>query len=217
MKNYDWVFFDLDGTLTDSGPGIMKGVWYALQQNNMTDNFEELRVFIGPPLIDAFMERYGVSRDLATKMLADYRVYYNDKGIFENSVYEGIPELLKRLKEAGKGLIVATSKPEVMALRVLEHFDLTQYFTVIRGATLDGKLNEKKDIIRVALQDAGITDSGDVIMVGDRKFDVIGAADLGMECIGVTYGYGSAEELNSAGAAALADTPAEVGDIVLNQ
>lgn len=217
MKDYDWVFFDLDGTLTDSGPGIMKGVWYALQQNNMTDNFEELRVFIGPPLIDAFMERYGVSRDLATKMLADYRVYYNDKGIFENSVYDGIPELLKRLKDARKGLIVATSKPEVMALRVLEHFGLTQYFTVIRGATLDGKLNDKKDIIRVALQDAGITDPTDVIMVGDRKFDVIGAADLGMECIGVTYGYGSAEELNSAGATALANTPAEVGDIVLNQ
>lgn len=216
MTDYTHILFDLDGTLTDSGPGIMNSVMYALERFGVTvDDRATLRKFIGPPLIDSFREFCGFSDDEAQRALVLYRAYFSEKGLFENAVYPGIPALLQRLRDAGRTLLVATGKPEEFSLRILEHFGLLQYFDFVSGASMDESRNQKWQVIERALAHCGATERSQCLMVGDRKHDVQGARRCGLPCLGVLYGYGSAEELVSAGADALAGSPAAVGDYIL--
>lgn len=211
MKHYETILFDLDGTLTDPGIGITNSVWYALEKYNIAvKEREELYCFIGPPLIDSFQKYYGFSLEQAREAVDYYRKYFTEKGMFENEVYEGIETLLGQLKSAGKTLLVATSKPEVFAKKILAHFNLDQYFDFIAGATLDETRVKKAEVIEYVLDSCGIKELSKVVMVGDREHDVIGAKKVGIDCIGVLFGYGSKEELEQAGADYIAET---VGDI----
>ena len=215
MKHYDVVLFDLDGTITDPGEGITNSVAYALDKFGIevTDR-KELYKFIGPPLYESFEKFYGFSHEDALKAVDIYREYYRPKGIFECYVYDGIVELLKRLKDEGKTVIVATSKPEGFARQIMEHFDLTQYFTYIAGATMDGSRILKADIIDYALKTCGVTDLTGVVMVGDREHDVFGAQKIGVDSIGVLFGYGDRAEHEAAGATYIAETPWDIGKFI---
>ena len=208
---YDTVLFDLDGTLTDPGEGITNSVAYALRQFGIENTDRtQLYKFIGPPLKESFIKYYGFSDQQAEEAVAQYRVYFAPKGLFENKVYPGVPQLLAQLRAKGYKLLLATSKPEGFPVQSLEHFGLLEYFDVAAGATMDGSRVAKADVIAYALQKAGVTDRTRAVMVGDRLHDVEGAKAQGLACIGVLYGYGDAAELTAAGAAHLAATPAEV-------
>ena len=196
---YAYVFFDLDGTLTDPALGITNSVMYALRHFGIqVADRRELYHFIGPPLKEQFALTFGFTEQQAEEALRVYRVYFSDKGLFENEVYDGIPQMLQALTAAGSKLVLATSKPTVFADRILEHFDLKRYFTFLSGSELGGARVEKEDVIRFALEKLNITDRSQVIMVGDRCFDVAGAAACGIKTIGVAYGYGSEQELADA-------------------
>ncbi|MCQ2548645.1 MAG: HAD family hydrolase [Lachnospiraceae bacterium] len=213
---YQTILFDLDGTLTDPGEGITNSVTYALEKFEIkNEDRSQLYKFIGPPLKDSFMEFYGFSEEDALKAIAYYRERFREKGMFENKVYDGIVELLSKLKHAGKKLIVATSKPEEFTLTILKHFDLLQYFDFVAGATMDGSRSEKEEIIHYALEHCQIENLDETVMVGDRKFDILGAKTNGIDSIGVLFGYGSLEELEIAGATYIADSPEMVEKLVL--
>ncbi len=207
---YKTVLFDLDGTLTDPGLGITNSVAYALKKYGIeVRDREKLYSFIGPPLKDSFKKYYGFSDEKAMEAIMYYREYFSDKGIFENEVYDGIKELLRRVKESGRKIVLATSKPEKFALRILEHFELTEFFDVVAGASMDEKRNKKGDVIKYALEKGCLTPE-DAVMIGDREHDVLGAQENGIDTIGVLYGYGSRDELEKAGAMHIAET---VGDV----
>ena len=213
---YDVILFDLDGTLTDPGEGITNSVAHALEKFHIpVPDRRELYKFIGPPLYESFMRFYGLDREKALLAVEFYREYYRDRGIWENEVYAGIPELLEKLKGAGKRLLVATSKPEEFALQILEHFHLIQYFHRVAGSTMDSSRVEKADVITYALEQEGIAPSPAVVMVGDREHDVLGARKAGLDCIGVLFGYGDAPELQKAGAARIAATVEELAGLLL--
>ena len=202
------VFFDLDGTLTDSGEGIINSVCLALEYYNIPiPSRETLRVFVGPPLHETF-QQFGVPADKTDEAVEIFRSRYTTVGIYENFPYPGIPELLETLTAHGHRLFVATSKPENMAVQVLEHFQLSQHFERICGATLDRSRIEKSDVIAYLLEKAGTVDN--TVMVGDTAFDVLGAAIHGIPTIGVSWGYGTEADMQSAGAAAIAHTPKEL-------
>lgn len=216
MQKYSVVLFDLDGTLTDSAPGILNSVCYACRKLNLPEPPPEtLRRFLGPPLLDSFQNLMGLSPSESQQAVAAFREYFPTKGLFENEVYPGIAGLLRDLKSARKTVVLATSKPEEFARRIMEHFDLAQYCDAICGATLDETRTDKGEVIAYALQTAHITDTADAVMVGDREHDVKGAARNGLPCIGALYGYGSREELSAAGAVAIADTVAMLHDLLL--
>ena len=211
MAKYTSILFDLDGTITDSAPGITNSVAYALGKVGIeVKNKNELRHFVGPPLITEFMKSYGFSEEDAKQMVSFYREYYTVKGIFEHNVYEGIPELLKTLSGLGKKIILATSKPEVFAKKILEHFGLADYFDCIAGASLDETRTRKDEVISYALEMTGISDISRTVMIGDREHDVIGAGKFGMDSIGVLYGYGDLTELTEAGATHIADSVKDI-------
>lgn len=202
------VLFDLDGTLTDSGEGIINCAILALEHFGLPiPSREEMRVFVGPPLSETFVE-YGVPADKTDEAIAVYRSRYIPIGKFENRPYDGIRELLEELTRRGHKLYVATSKPEGMSIDILNHFDLAKYFTMICGAALDLSRNSKEAVIAYLLEKSG--EKENMVMVGDTKFDVIGAKHHGIPCIGVSWGYGTVEEMTAAGAAAIAGTPAEL-------
>ena len=204
---YQTILFDLDGTLTDSGPGITNSVAYALKKWDIIENdINILKKFVGPPLDASFAKYYGFSKEKCVQAIQYYREYYLTKGIYENQVYDGMEELLKWLRDTGRRAIVATSKPEPSAIHVLEYFHMDSYFDIIAGATMDGSRVEKSDVIRYALDRAGIRDLSGVVMVGDRENDIQGAKANGLDSIGVLYGYGSREELEEAGAMQIAET-----------
>jgi phosphoglycolate phosphatase len=206
----DPVLFDLDGTLTESGPGILSSVRYALERMGQPAlDDEALRQFIGPPLLDSFRDLCGFDAAQVTVAIAAYREYYGTDGQYENCVYDGIPELLSTLRDAGRTLAVATSKAELYATSILDHFDLTGYFATIVGSELDGRRTGKADIITEALARLDRPAAG-TVMVGDRSHDVRGAVAVGVRSIGVLWGYGDDAELVAAGADALAATPAEL-------
>lgn len=214
ILKYPYVFFDLDGTLTDPGLGITSAVQYALRHFGIeASDRRELYPFIGPPLTDSFVKYYGFTEEQALEALREYRVYFSDKGIFENTVYDGIPELLRALTAAGTRSVLATSKPAVFAERILEHFDLKPYFHFVSGSELNGARVEKEDVIRYALEACHITDPTQAVMVGDRCFDMMGAAACQMPAIGVLYGYGDKAELT--GAMALAKTVDDLHTLLL--
>ena len=168
------VLFDLDGTLTDSGPGIMNSVKYALEKvGEPTPDVDELRKFIGPPLKGQFMEHCGIDEEKAAEMVTLYREYFTVTGIFENSVYDGVEEMLKTLKQAGIKIAMATSKPEKFAKIIADHFGLAQYFDVIGGACMDETRTEKQDVIRYVLEQCEEKELDKIVMVGDRSYDVV--------------------------------------------
>lgn len=206
------ILFDLDGTLTDSGPGITRCVQYALQSFGREEpDLKKLECFVGPPLLDSFM-RYGhLSKEDAEKAVEKYRERYTDIGIFENEVYEGIPEVLRDLRERGKILAVASSKPEVYVERILKHFGLRDFFTVVTGSEMTGERTDKAEVIEETLKRLGRSEKREgILMVGDRDYDVYGAAACGLPCVGAAFGYGGREELEKAGAFLVVDTPAEL-------
>lgn len=205
------ILFDLDGTLTDSGEGIMNSVEYALNKYGIkVENREQLRTFVGPPLAEQFSKFCGFSVEEGHKAVEVYREYYQVKGIFENSVYEGIPEVLRKLKDRGYQICMATSKPEKFAKMIAEHFGFAEYFDVIAGSLMDGGRVHKADVIEFVLEQCGVTDRKTVLMVGDRCYDIIGAQTAGTHSMGVLFGYGSREELEEAGAELIAETPADI-------
>lgn len=218
MKNYTTILFDLDGTLTDPWLGITTCVQYALNAFGVEDvPLENLTKFIGPPLKESFMEYYGFDADQAELAVEKYRERFHDTGIFENKVYLGIPELLTSIRDAGKRLAVASSKPEVFVVRILEHFDLAGYFEVVKGSHLDGRRTKKSEVIEAALEELKFTDRSKVLMVGDRLHDVEGAKEAGLDCAGVTFGYGGFEELEAAGATYIVDTPEALEALILGK
>ena len=210
------ILFDLDGTLTDPMVGITKSVHYALAHFGIeVAALEELTPFIGPPLKGSFQHFYGFSEEDAETALQKYREYFSKTGLFENQVYEGIPSLLKALKEQNFRLYVATSKPTVYATQILEHFQLAKYFDFIGGSLLSGERVEKKDVIDYVLKEKQI-DPENAIMVGDRSFDVTAGRAAGLTTIGVLYGYGDRNELTCAGAAYLAETVEDLKTLLLS-
>ena len=199
------ILFDLDGTLTDSGEGIINCAKMTLERFGLPiPSPDELRTFVGPPLGDSFM-KYGVPADRVEEAIAVFRSRYLPIGKFENHPYPGIRELLETLKAQGHKLYVATSKPEVTAVEVLEHFNLASFFDRICGAIFDQSRVSKSDVIAFLLEQIGADTHA--VMVGDTAFDVTGAAAHGIPTIGVSWGYGKVADMKKAGAAAIADTP----------
>lgn len=216
VEMYQTILFDLDGTITDSGSGIMRSILYATEQLGWPAPSEEtLRSFIGPPLYESFLHM-APSAEAAQQAVGHYRAYYQRKGMFENHVYPGIPEVLTRLKEAGAKLYIATSKPEEFAKKIITHFDLDRYFTGIYGASMDGHRSKKADVIQYALTEAQLDPTKEaIIMVGDRNHDILGAQQNGLDSIGVLYGFGEETELQEAGATFLVQSPKDLGAILL--
>lgn len=196
---FETILFDLDGTLTDPKQGITKCVQYALAKKGIqVDDLDKLIPFIGPPLLWSFKEFYGLSEVEAKEAIEFYRERFVKLGMYENVVYPGIEDMLKMLKQQGKRLIVATSKPTVYSITILEHFRLNGYFDAIVGSNLDGTRIEKEEVIEFALSELEGLDLDKLIMVGDRRHDIIGARKNGLSVIAVAYGYGSLEELKKA-------------------
>lgn len=202
------ILFDLDGTLTDSGEGIINCAIYALEHFGLpVPSREALRVFVGPPLQQSF-RRFGVPEDRIAEAIRVYRSRYIPIGKFENAPYPGIRELLEALTAQGHKLYVATSKPETMSVEILEHFDLARYFDRICGATMDDTRNSKDAVIAYLLSQIGREEH--MVMVGDTQFDVLGAKQHGIPTIGVAWGYGEVQDMVNAGATAIADCPAQL-------
>ncbi len=213
MKEY--VFMDLDGTLTNPKLGITKSVRYALQSKGIiVEELNSLCKFIGPPLRESFMTFYGFDAVQAEELVTKYREYYKVTGIYENEVYDGMEELLSQLQASGRKIYVATSKPEEFAEKILEHFHLAHFFKDICGATMDGSRSTKEEIIRYTMERNGITEHEKVVMVGDREHDVLGAKAVGVASVGVLYGFGSREELQEAGADSIAMSVRDVFETI---
>ncbi len=216
MKNYKYILFDLDGTITDSSEGVTNAVAYALDRAGLPYNSkDELKKFIGPPLKDGFMRYYGVSESEALSLIEVYREYYSVKGVYENTVYDRMEELLCELKASGKTLIVATSKPEYYSGKLLERAGLAKYFDMIAGATMDSSRVKKEDVIKYALDTMGISDKAQALMIGDRHHDVDGAKAHGIDCMGVLFGFGTREELEEAGACCIAQTVNDIAKFLI--
>jgi len=202
------ILFDLDGTLTDSGEGIMNCAALALTHFGLpVPDRAAMRVFVGPPLDETFI-KFGVPADKADEAIAVYRSRYTTVGKFENFPYPGIEQLLKKLKQQGHRLFVATSKPEAMSIEILSHFGLAEYFEMICGATLDGSRSRKADVIAYLLARTGGAEN--MVMVGDTHLDILGAAAHGIPAIGVAWGYGETEDMANAGAIAIAHSVDEL-------
>ena len=198
------ILFDLDGTLTDSGEGIINCAILALEHYGLPiPNREEMRTFVGPPLHESFI-RHGVPAEQAEEAIRIYRSRYIPIGAYENTPYPGVRELLETLKAQGHTLFVATSKPEEMSIKILEHFDLAKYFDRICGASMDSSRSSKEAVIAYLIDLNGRADN--MVMVGDTKFDIIGAKAHGIPGIGVSWGYGKVEQMQEAGAVAIAES-----------
>lgn len=211
-----YILLDLDGTLTNPKQGITKSVQYALKAYDIIEeDLDNLCKYIGPPLWESFKEFHGISEDQVDDVVAKYREYFAVTGIYENEVYDGIRDCLSKLKKSGKVLIVATSKPEVFARQIMDHFELEEYFTDICGSTLDGSRRTKEDVIRYALEKNNISELDCVVMVGDRLHDIEGAKAVGIRSVGVLYGYGSRKELEEYKADKIAETVDDVYEIIM--
>lgn len=213
----DIILFDLDGTLTDPKEGITNCVKYALSSVGVIENdMNKLMRFIGPPLVDSFMEYYGYNKEEALALVAKYRERFSTVGLFENALYDGVSVMLEKLKGEGKTIVLATAKPLVYAKRILEHFDIARYFDLMCGAELDGSVNHKHEVIALALGKLEDSDKSRAIMVGDRKQDIDGAHENGIKAIGVRFGYAEKDELEGAGADYFADSMDELTELILS-
>ena len=200
---YSYLLFDLDGTLTDSGEGIMRCVQYALEKFGITEqDVRKLRRFVGPPLTDSFRLFCGMNEEDALQAVRYYRERYEKQGILENQVYEGIPELLRDLAGEGRTLIVASSKPEVYVNKVLENFSIADYFACTIGSGINGKLSSKEEILAEVMRrcPSAAANRDRTLMIGDRRYDIEGARSAHIDSVGVYYGYAEAGELEEAGA-----------------
>ena len=214
---YDIVLFDLDGTITNPGDGITNSVAYALKKYGIeVEDKASLLKFIGPPLYDSFKMFYGFSEEQSKEAIAFYREYYSEKGIYECSLIDGVKELLKSLKKVGKTIILATSKPDFFATRVLEHYGILEYFDFVGGATADEKTRGTKEaVLEYIFQEMKIENRERVVMVGDRHYDINGAKEFSIDSIGVLYGFGTKEELETSGATYIARNVRDVEKILL--
>ncbi len=205
---YHTLLFDLDGTITDSKEGIINCFRYALDFFGVDGSDEtKLMQVMGPPLKESFMQLYGLTEDQAHVALGKYRERYTDIGIYENKLYDGIKQVLAGCKKAGYRIALATSKPEIFSVRIIRHFGLEQYFDLVTGASLDESRSTKEAVISYILAALELTDKSRVVMIGDRKHDLIGAQVCGIDAVGVLYGYGSWEELSGYPHVYLAETP----------
>lgn len=211
--NFHTILFDLDGTITDSAPGVTNSFAYALAAYGIHADPADLRMVVGPPLHESFIRFFGFSEEEAFRAVEKYREYYRDRGIFENRVYDGIPELLSALSGTGKRLLIASSKPLIFVEKVLDHFGIQGFFKHICGSELDGRRTDKAEVIDWALSLIGGSTDG-VLMVGDRSFDVIGGHAAGLHVVGALWGYGDREEL--AEADYIAESPAELQKMLLS-
>lgn len=214
MRNILW---DLDGTIINSEEGITKCVQYALKEKGIDEpDLKNLRCFIGPPLDVMFREKYDMTPEEAGESVQKYRERYNTLGIMECCLYNGVKETIIRMKEAGYWVALASSKPEMACRRLLEHFGLTPYFDEIVGATLDGSIGTKEQVLEELYRRAGVEKSA-MCLIGDTKYDAKGAKDFGIRCIGVSYGFGTREEMIEAGAEAVFDDIREVEKYIENE
>ena len=193
------LLFDLDGTLTESGEGIIRSVQYALDKFGIVENdMEKLRRFVGPPLVDSFMKHYGFTHEDALKAVDIYRERFGKVGIFENALYPGADQMLAKLKEAGYMLAVASSKPEHYVQQILEYFKIAEFFDEVVGATMDEKRTSKTEVLEEVLRRLELHEQKEeILMVGDTELDIRGAKDHGIECVAVTYGYGDLEKMKA--------------------
>ena len=205
---YKAVLYDLDGTLTESGEGIVMSVQYALERLGFSDiNRKDLLCFVGPPLVRSFMKFYKISREQAEEGVRLYRERFGKVGIYENKLYPGIPEMLRKLKASGYRIAVASGKPEEYVLKILDHFEIASFFDVVTGSLMDGRRLSKKEVIEECLSRLNMSDDRKhVLMVGDREDDVFGAREAGVDCAAVLYGYGSEQELKAANPAYIVET-----------
>lgn len=200
-KKYDYIFMDLDGTITDPMIGITKSIQYSLKHFGINvEDINTLTKFIGPPLKDTFRLDYGFNEEEIVIAMEKFRERFASIGLFENNVYEGMEDFLKLLKDSGKTLMVATSKPKFFAEQILDHFGLAKYFTFIGGSNMDETRSKKSEVIDYVLSENNITDLSSVVMIGDRKHDIMGAKEFNIDSIGVLYGYGNYDELKKADA-----------------
>ena len=213
MKSYNYILFDLDGTLTDPQKGIINSIQYALKRFGIKKEDHELIHFIGPPLHHSFQEIFG-TEEKAFEAVSVYREYYSTKGIFENLVYHGMEDLLNELSAANKTMFIATSKPVFFAKQIAEHFRIDHHFKAIVGSNLDGSHTDKKEIIQTILDMIPNVNKKELLMIGDRKFDIIGAKHHGIDCAAVTFGYGSIDELKAAEPTYIVNTIAELRNLV---
>lgn len=211
-----YYLFDLDGTLTASGEGILNSARYAL--NKMEYPIPEQKIlqkFIGPPLMDAFMSHCAMTKEVAAEAVFHYRTYFKEKGIFENSLYDGVKELLHDMQKAGKKIILCTSKPEVFSVQILKHYEIDKYFHFVAGAIMDGVRSKKTEIIAHILDTLKIP-AKDSVMIGDTEFDILGAKQFSLTSVGVLYGYGSREGHEKAGADYIVKSVSELYDLIFN-
>ena len=209
---YKAIFFDLDGTLTESGEGITKSVQYALEKiGKPEEDLEKLKVFVGPPLMEQFMKYAGVDEATGRKAVEFYRERYEVKGMYENHPYESVEEMLQELKRKGYILAVASSKPEYYVTQILDYFKLSSYFDVVVGSEMNGARTSKSEVIEEALKRINMSDKrNEVLMVGDKEHDVLGARAAGLDCVAVAYGYGTQEELTEANPLKIVDSVDEL-------
>ena len=194
LKLKKYVLLDLDGTLTDTEEGVVNSFLYSLAKIGVTvDDRSSMRWIIGPPILDSYKRMLSCSDEEAKKLLAGYREYYNDRGIWENRLYDGVEEMLCRLFDGGKVLFTATSKPDVFAKRILDKHGVSKYFKYIYGSKLDGSISTKEEVLLNIINTEGI-DISECVLVGDTKYDVLGAREVGMDVIGIRWGFGSDEE-----------------------
>lgn len=215
MKKYEYLLFDLDGTIVDSSEGIYKSFEYALNHYGITvEDLNDLREVIGPPLKDCFMRMYGFSEDKAIEAVAKYRERYSVTGLFECSLYDGIEDVLSKLYQAGYKLVLATSKPEVYAKKILRNKSIDKYFYHIAGAEIGGKICNKEDVLEYIIDTLKVTDVSRCLMIGDTKYDLRGAKKFGMDALGVLYGFGTTDELICYPSIALVNTVEEIGTLL---
>ena len=212
---YPVILFDLDGTLTDPTEGITKSVQHALARFDIAAELDSLRSFIGPPLHHSFMREYGFDEPQARLAIQHYREYFSDRGIYENRMFEGIPDLLHQLRSAGASLSVVTSKPAVYAEQIVRHFEIADYFDTVIGPGLDLAGAEKPILVSRAIQHHEASDATALVMIGDREHDILGAKSNAIESIGVTYGAGTRDELAAAGAIHIVDTVSDLRTLLL--
>ncbi len=210
-----YILFDLDGTLTNSSPGIINSILFALDKMGIHENDEtKLRSFVGPPLVSTFREHYFPDSKDQVEAIKHYRSYFSTKGIYENSLYAGVIELLETIKSNGGIMALATAKPTYFANIILKHFQISSYFDVVVGSHLDGGRTTKKEIIHEVLDQLGDPRPEKCTMVGDREYDVLGAKFHGLNTIAVTYGYAKELELEAAAPDSLVDTPLALAKII---
>lgn len=215
--NKKYILIDLDGTLTDTERGVTNSFLYALDKKGVKyDREGNLRWIIGPPIIESYKRFLGCSEEEAKELLGGYREYYNDRGIFENELYDGVELMLKRLCEGGKILFTATSKPQVFAKRILDEHDVSKYFKYIYGSTLDGTISTKEQVLRNIIETEGLLIE-ECVLLGDTKYDIIGARELGMDVICIKYGFGTKEEFESYPPDLLLDGCEDVCSVLLGE